>query len=237
MKLSCADLSSARAYSAGTTPFISDTLCYHSGGCGAFEHLLSHGKRERGSSRRAEVTVVVVVGMCMLGGGGGGGEQSCAPSAAKLPPFCLREGNWDAKPARASHSRFPFSLFCHSLKATVAALTRHGRRCRCCLPPAWLPFFHSLSLTLSLMISCFLCSSLPCPPIGAQAWQRRGHQGEDSRGEQEAADRKDGRPPALPPLRPLPATFIPLPHLSCTVRQRKEKVLLFKCVSFTLQFY
>lgn len=59
MNLSSADLSSTRAYSAGTVPFISDTLCYHSGGCGGFERLLSDGKWERGSSRRAEVTVVV----------------------------------------------------------------------------------------------------------------------------------------------------------------------------------
>lgn len=44
---SSADLSSTRAYSVGTPPFISDTLCYHSGGCGAFERLLSDGKRGR----------------------------------------------------------------------------------------------------------------------------------------------------------------------------------------------
>lgn len=39
VNLSSADLSSTRAYSVGTLPFISDTLCYRSGGCGAFERV------------------------------------------------------------------------------------------------------------------------------------------------------------------------------------------------------
>lgn len=154
-------------------PFISDTLCYHSGGCGAFERLLSDGKRERGSSRWAEVTaVVVVMGMCVLGGER---RAELCPQCSKTSSFCLRGGNWDAKPARASHSSFPFSsLLSFSRSGGGSSDTSRP------LPPPWLPPFHSLSLTLPLMISCFLCSSLPRPPTGTraleEAWPPEGRQ-------------------------------------------------------------
>lgn len=72
---SSADLSSTWAYSAGTPPFISDTLCYHSGGCGAFERLLSDGKR-----RREEALAGL---QCWEGGR----RAEMCHDVAKLPPL------------------------------------------------------------------------------------------------------------------------------------------------------
>lgn len=82
MNSSYADLSSARTYSVGTLPFISDTSRDHSRGCGAFEHLLFDDKRGREEP---------LAGLQWGGGvmAGGEGEQICAPSVAKLPPLFM----------------------------------------------------------------------------------------------------------------------------------------------------
>lgn len=153
--------------------------------------------------------------MCVLGGGRG--AELC-PQCSKTSSFCLRGGNWDAKPARASHSSFPFSsLLSFSQSGGGSSDTSWPP------PPPWLPLFHPL--TLSLMISCFLCSSLPRPPTGARAWQRRGHQREDSRCKQEDGDRKDGRPPSPPPSSP-PHHLHPL-FLTSAAQSGREKRKLF----------
>lgn len=89
--------------------------------------------------------------------------------------FCLWGGNWDTKPARASHPSFQFSL-CHSLRVTVAALTRHGRYC---LLSQWLPLSHDFLFPVQL----------PASPTHQHPWPGSGG-GVDSRGEMVEASRK-----------------------------------------------
>lgn len=118
------------------------------------------------------------------------GEEERSPQSSKTSSFVYGVVIGTLNLPGQAHLSFPLSL-----SVIVAALTRHGRR-RYHLPPPWLPL--SLFLFHSLMISCFLRSSLPRPPTGGRARQRqgRGHQREDSRSEQEDADRKDGRAPS-----------------------------------------
>lgn len=83
-----ADLSSTQAYSVGTLPFISDTSCWHCGGCGVFERLLSDGKKKgRGSHCQAAGTATVAAGRCVRVGRRGA-EQISAYDVAKPPPLC-----------------------------------------------------------------------------------------------------------------------------------------------------
>lgn len=136
--------------------------------------------------------------------------------------LCLRGGNWDTKPARRSHPSFPYCL-CHSLRAAVAAVTRHGRRR---LSPLWLP--------LSLSRDFLFPVRLPASPTHRRPWPGSVG-GVATRGEMVEASRKmltgrmAGCPPPVPHLHPSP-----LPHLSCTDQQWEEKVAHVSRLSLSL---
>lgn len=111
----------------------------------------------------------------------------------------------------------------------MAAAARHGRRR---LSPPWLP------LSLSLMISCFLCGSLPRPPTGAHGlavsgvWPPEGKTVEASR--KTLTGRMAGCPPPLSPtFIPSSSSSSPQLHRQTVKRESSICFLLSLSLSFT----
>ncbi|KAK9533325.1 hypothetical protein VZT92_008449 [Zoarces viviparus] len=93
-----------RAYSAGTAPFIGDTLCYHSGGCGTFERLLSDGKRGREEALAGLQAAEVAVGMRVCWGGEEGEHERCGKTSSFVYGEVIGTLSLPGEATQASHS-------------------------------------------------------------------------------------------------------------------------------------